>query len=278
MAVITKAGTSEFSDPIVNRTLRSRPTYPPRNLKSTRLAAASNQVLVEWSPPVKANGPVKHYEVTYGFTNFNDDYIEKTALVPGERLTLNNLMFHTTYTIEVRVCIQTIDSIEALCGKDRAVTKIQTGYGESGRMAEPVVTFVNQTEVEVAWNPGLFHQGGPVRRYEVKIAQQGFDDHLVTKIAPGHVSKMKLSLTNITEEQNWSPDCTNKTITNLYNFTVRAVSFDPDSGEEFTGSPWSHVDVVAAPCGREYFNVLISREISRLIAKSNSSALPFERI
>ena len=114
-------------------------------------------------------------------------------------------------------------------------------------MPAPLVTFINSTEVEVKWDPSSFHHGGPIDSYEVVINSSKTDEKF-TQIIQGNFTKVKLSLTEISE--NLAPDCTNASMTNnLYNFTIRAVTIDKKFQKYF--GDWSLAEVVPAYCGGE---------------------------
>ena len=110
-------------------------------------------------------------------------------------------------------------------------------------MLAPMVTFANSTEVEVRWDPKTFHHGGPIKRYELKVIGQrtGYEKHF--NDISGESTKMTISLDKISDDL--VPDCANNTITNLYNFTMMAVTYDEN--QEYLG-PWSQVEVVPAYC------------------------------
>ena len=114
-------------------------------------------------------------------------------------------------------------------------------------MPSPLVTFINSTEVEVQWDPSSFHHGGPIDSYEVIINSSKTEEKF-TQIIQGNITKVKLSLTEISE--NLAPDCTNASMTNnLYNFTIRAVTIDKKF-QKYYGD-WSLAEVVPAYCGGE---------------------------
>jgi hypothetical protein len=53
--------------------------------------------------------------------------------------------------------------------------------------------------------------------------------------------------------QDWSPHCENSSaLTNLYNFSIRAITNDPGTGEKFL-SPWSREVALPANCAGQAF-------------------------
>ncbi len=114
-------------------------------------------------------------------------------------------------------------------------------------MRAPLVTFKNSTVVEVQW--GLdFHRGGPLRQYDVAVARQGLSETHQVFSTPGDVRRIVLALDEIGSE--WTPNCYNESITNMYNFSVRAVTVD-EANRTYEGD-WSPVEVTPAYCQSKY--------------------------
>ena len=63
----------------------------------------------------------------------------------------------------------------------------------------------------------------------------------------GMHSEVHVNLERLGREEDWVPDCANASITNLYNFTIRAITFDPETEETYSGE-WSPVEVTPAYC------------------------------
>jgi len=127
---------------------------------------------------------------------------------------------------------------------------------ESGQMPSPLVNFQNRTEVLVEWGH-VFHKGGPINHFDVLIAHQLLGKETVVH-AKGHSNSLTLSLAHIEDEQDWTPDCTNNSVTNLYNFSVRAVTHDPADDSLFFGE-WSPVEVVPGYCqGKNLVTLILS--------------------
>lgn len=110
-------------------------------------------------------------------------------------------------------------------------------------MPPPIVTFVNATEVKVVWDLDSFHHGGPIDHFELKVCSQWTEacHRSLTK----DKTETKLMLDQVKEDL--SPDCYNASVTNMFNFTIRSVTFDAKTDQKFS-SPWSQVEVVPAYC------------------------------
>lgn len=117
-------------------------------------------------------------------------------------------------------------------------------------MPSPMVTFKNETVAEVEWGH-LFHAGGPVVRYEVNVTHQTLmESHLMA--VKGKASRIIVAFDEIGNDMSWLPDCFNDSVTNLYNFTVRAITHDSETGKFYEGD-WSPVEVTPAYCEGAYF-------------------------
>ena len=119
-------------------------------------------------------------------------------------------------------------------------------------MPAPAITFVNQTEVNIAWSTESFHHGGPISRYEINMVSQNLGKSHKIKYSVQGNSESKLStnvfLDRIANEMEWLPNCENQSsTTNLYNFSIRAITFDKHSRKTYQ-SPWSVEEVVPAYC------------------------------
>jgi hypothetical protein len=112
-------------------------------------------------------------------------------------------------------------------------------------MPSPLVTFRNSTEVDVSWGHD-FHKGGPIREFELQVTHQGLRSNRVLLVS-GDANNKTLSLAQIGRDESWSPDCVNGSVTNLYNFSIRAITFDPSTRQTFK-SQWSPIEVVPAYC------------------------------
>ena len=110
-------------------------------------------------------------------------------------------------------------------------------------MPAPLVTFTNSTEVVIQWYPETFHHGGPIGGYQLNIISQQTEENFEQTIS-GSKTKVKLALDAFSGK--FTPDCSNASITYLYNFSMRAVTFDET--DRYYG-PWSPVEVVPAYCG-----------------------------
>ena len=140
VSVLTRAGASELSDYLVNRTRRDRPGSAPRDL-SLELADR-NSVRLGWRTPAVPNGPITSYEIRYGFVHINGR-TEETVLVAGvDRPELDyddaegkfgyalaDLKFYADYSVAVRACTTLPDVAETICGWKWAEDGIKTGIG-----------------------------------------------------------------------------------------------------------------------------------------------------
>ena len=137
VSVLTRAGESELSDYLVNRTRRDRPGSPPTNLDSILLS--KNEVRLKWQSPAIPNGPIESFEIRTNFTNFANHMEATIITVPathyalkdgtGFELDIPELKFNVDYWIGVRACTQMLDLVETVCGLDWAETSIKTGIG-----------------------------------------------------------------------------------------------------------------------------------------------------
>lgn len=110
------------------------------------------------------------------------------------------------------------------------------------------MTFKNSTEVSVQWGH-LFHKGGPIKQFDLKVTHQNLRESKVLSVN-GSENCHYISLFDLGHEQNWVPDCVNDSITNLYNFSIRAVTYDFEADETYAGD-WSPIEVVPAYCERK---------------------------
>ena len=70
-------------------------------------------------------------------------------------------------------------------------------------MAAPLATFLNSSEVQIAWDPSDFHRGGPILRYEIRVSyQRTGNEHTVSVPADGP-SETSISLDRISAQQVW---------------------------------------------------------------------------
>ena len=119
-------------------------------------------------------------------------------------------------------------------------------------MPNPMVRFKNSTLALVEWGH-LFHLGGPLLRFDVNITHQRLRKSHV--IDAGKKNGVEVAFDQIGYDLSWVPDCYNESVTNLYNFSVRAVTHNPTSGVEYAGD-WSPDEVTPAYCeGELYYNV-----------------------
>ena len=106
--------------------------------------------------------------------------------------------------------------------------------------------------MNIAWSAEDFDHGGPIVMYQINLtsqtlqksrvieynAENNIDNHMSTKIVLGRLA----------EDIEWLPNCENQSAnTNLYNFSIRAVTIDKQTDQIFH-SPWSLQEVVPAYC------------------------------
>ncbi len=249
VAVLTRAGESEISDFLVNRTKSARPGSPPDELEV--FLKGRNQAVLSWEPPKEPNGPIAMYAIRYKYTNFLGKDQILSASTDQHRFKLDNLVFNAAYTVSVVACTEVAELSEPVCGKDWAEANVITGIGPSGIMPSPLVTFKNSTEVKIEWGHGFFHKGGPLHHFDIKIIHQTLNRSVILE-APGHAESSTVSLAKIGENEDWTPDCSNKSITNLYNFTIRAVTVDRSIDQTYEGE-WSPTEVTPAYCTSKFY-------------------------
>ena len=74
-------------------------------------------------------------------------------------------------------------------------------------MEAPTVTFLNSTEVNVAWSSEGFDHGGPVIRYEIGFVSQSLKKRRMVEYNGIETS------TIIFLDKDWSPNCENESLT-----------------------------------------------------------------
>ncbi len=127
MTVQTRAGESEMSDYLVNRTDLDRPGSPPTKLEVLLLGKNSAQVF--WQPPLVPNSPIHSYQVRLRFTDFRGMEEVREFSVESPPADVHELRFYGKYTVGVRACTRMEGIAEPLCGVDWAEDKILTGIG-----------------------------------------------------------------------------------------------------------------------------------------------------
>ena len=116
-------------------------------------------------------------------------------------------------------------------------------------MPPPKVTFVNSSEVIVAWNAKDFDHGGPIQVYQINLTSQFLQQSQIVNynvMDSNPQMNTRISLDLMAGGEDWLPNCENQSSnTNLYNFSIRAVT--KDEQKPYYG-PWSLVEVVPAYC------------------------------
>lgn len=126
MAVLTRAGESEMSDYLVNRTDRDRPGSAPTNLRVQ--LEGENDIKLVWGPPSLPNGPIDLYQVEYRYEDHNGIVVTQQYPVTSVKTKIEKLEYYTDYEVSVRACTQT-ENIEPLCGHEWARESVKTGIG-----------------------------------------------------------------------------------------------------------------------------------------------------
>ena len=125
-------------------------------------------------------------------------------------------------------------------------------------MPPPKVTFVNSSEVNIEWASEEFDHGGPIIKYQIKLTSQTLQRSQVIdyKVKNGFNNQMntRIDLDRKADGMDWLPNCENQSSnTNLYNFSIRAVTEDKQMGKIYS-SPWSLEEVQPAPCYSKFEN------------------------
>lgn len=136
--MVTKAGEGELSDYLVNRTLPSRPGGPPENIQISKRHNTTNKVHLIWNPPLKPNGPIKMYQIRYGYVNHKGDLEEQIRETENNATfdKLSDLAFFAEYEFRIRACGQMPDSADPVCG-DWGAQKFTTGIGRKSDYKNP---------------------------------------------------------------------------------------------------------------------------------------------
>ena len=157
MAVITKAGISEYSDALLNRTQRALPMEAVAGISVSSVTSSS--AIVSWNEPEKPTGPIAYYRVTYVYQDFTGELVEKTSTATTRRLKLDDLVSNVDYNVLVSICIEMPDHGEPLCGKNRGAGFFKTKPGGE-----------------------LFHEFFSAKTFSQKIGSVGFDAKVATPI------------------------------------------------------------------------------------------------
>lgn len=249
--VITRGGMGEISDPSINQTKSTRPGSPPKNLVIPDIKANSAQL--SWEPPIKPNGPISNYEISYWYFDSKGEEIKKKVNVVNQTIELRDLYSYTEYNISVRACT-ILPNERKECGDQWVSTPLVTPIGPPGQMKQPKVVFKNTSIVQVTWND-KFQVGAPtVLLWELRVARNGTTLDW-TKTYPPHVMSAEVDLDSMHQDQNWSPDCLNNSNTNIFNFSVRA-KVENNENHLFVG-PYSEDLQLPAYCAPAYPWMLI---------------------
>lgn len=275
VSVLTKAGSSEPSF-LVAQTRMAEPGSPPQSVRVEAMEHPRNAVRAWWTGPRLPNGPVHSYKVRVNFRdrdqewfNFRDKDQNRTVTVDSgklersrDRLTgeetfsmvVDDLAFYSSYELSVSACNRFRSSsnnrtFADLCGVESAPRHVRTGIGKSERMVQPLVNFRNATEALVEWGHSGFHRGGPIKRFELNVTHTNLNDWSLIRV-DGARTNYVVNLYKLGTEESWLPDCVNDSITNLYNFSIRAITID-EKEQTFNGD-WSPVSVQPGYCQSEW--------------------------
>jgi len=245
--VLTRDEAGERSDPVIGRTKPSLPESPPKDLNTNLIT--NTTASVSWAPPLNPNGRVDFYKYKY-WANQKADVMAATLQTSDTKLDLTNLLSYTEYNFEIKACNYLDNEVEG-CSKKAAKRSFRTKPGRPGQPKELKVVFTNATNVEIYWNTD-FQLGAPdALSWDIKVSRAGDiwkdrKDHDAGIIGVmGAMLNYTLDLNNLHDDKDWSPDCSNSSNTNLFNFTIRAIV---QVGEQNINGLWSKPVTVAAYC------------------------------
>ncbi|XP_011502285.1 PREDICTED: cytokine receptor [Ceratosolen solmsi marchali] len=229
VAILTKNGEGQHSDPLYNTTYESAPSDPPRDIVVHNVT--NTTMYLEWKSPVALNGMLRYYVVHY------NEHRRVVNEVP--RVELRGLQANRNYSLRVSAC--TVN-----CSAESEAVHILTGIGVPGRITPPTVRFVNSSQVRLLWmRPQL--PAGPLDYFQIKSNDGEIQN----------TTSLEASLS--------IPDCKTVGREKLYTFQVRAVNIAPNSehlfgnwsdageGNCFSNGPsyrvWIIIWVIGSICG-----------------------------
>ncbi len=92
---MTRAGESELSDYLVNRTKPDRPGSQPRDL-TAYATNNSRTVRLIWETPEKPNGPIHFYQIRYSYNDYKGQLVEDDETAEELTATIRNLEVRLT--------------------------------------------------------------------------------------------------------------------------------------------------------------------------------------
>lgn len=150
VAVLTKNGEGQRSDPLYNTTLESAPDSPPDTVVVRNVT--NSTVLVEWSEPKNMNGVLRYYVVHYDGMNKKVD--------ERREVELRDLDAYMNYSIRVEAC-----TVE--CSNASKPIYVRTEIGTPEKVMAPNVRFINSSQVRVMWIKPQ-KPAGPLSYYQIK--------------------------------------------------------------------------------------------------------------
>ncbi|KAJ8664784.1 hypothetical protein QAD02_006446 [Eretmocerus hayati] len=200
VAVLTKSGESQQSDPLFVTTLEGPPSYPYDVIISD---VTNSTMYIEWKRPVEKNGVINEYEVYYNNVKKIVNEIEGSE----PNVTLTGLIPHEEYEIRVAACT-------VKCSEKSEPVYASTKIGVPGEIQSPGFTFVNSSQVKVTWHRPLLSAGNL--------------DYYQIKDSDGKIQNTTANFTYIS-----IPDCKADGAERLYRFHVRAVNIAPNNEHLF---------------------------------------------
>lgn len=212
IAVLSSGGESLPSDPLYNVTLEAAPT-PPTNVSIINIT--NTTITITWNPPEERNGVITKYEVHYDGkvqTKDNDNRVK-------QELVLRNLTSYYNYSISVAACT-------FACSDKSPPLTAETKVGQPGMTNCPHVQHLNQSVLEISWDPPA-RPSGLLDYYEVMIVPGG--DNSSTQVLRTENNSLVTRIEGCSESNQ------------PYSFSVRAVNVDPSNSTKTFKGEWSKV-------------------------------------
>lgn len=223
VAIIAHHEVGPQSDTLIANTLEGAPD-PPRNVRVSDLS--NTRMLVSWDPPLRTNGVIKDYRVSYRapyedwISVHVDEGRENPKATFRERL-ITNLSSYTNYSVRVEACT-------TVCSNWSQSLLVRSAIGSPGVVGQPSVQS-SESYHRVLWEPPK-RAGGTLDLYEVKVLKVGkdFNDTIIY-----NTTDMELE---IKEKM-----CLLEGVY-AYQYSVRAVNYD--AAEDHGAAAFSHHDRV----------------------------------
>ncbi|XP_052790482.1 cell adhesion molecule DSCAM-like [Mya arenaria] len=166
ISAINGAGTSGVSNVLAAKTFDAGPSVP-RNFHMVEVESVS--FTVGWEIPLKTNGKIKKYQVTYREQNM---LAESTVIIqsdsdPSHDYKIEGLAPYTWYNVKVRGA--TIEGDQVLWGNWSNTMEVKTAQAAPSGMAREVkATPLTSDSIQLSWEAVLQEeQNGPIKRYYV---------------------------------------------------------------------------------------------------------------